>query len=162
MMAAENSNGFAGHTPAVTALGVATASAYSAYDAFGSQWSAEYAAGRGGSWLQSINVFDRGTANAWLRFHFFSTGFSASPDGTPWTMEGSDFANYLGYADVLASDWVSAGATANMASVRVNPVLPLYSLAGNRMVWGQIQTPGTPTAGALANAITFTLGVMYD
>lgn len=161
-MVTENSNGIVGHTPVVTAPGVATASAYSAYDAFGAQFSAQYAAGRGGGYLHRIMMFDRGTGNAWLRFHLFSTGFSASPDGTTWTMKGSDFANYLGYADVLPSDWVTAGATANMAAVDLQPPMPLYALNNTRMVWGQLSTPGTPTAGALASAITFTFGVMYD
>lgn len=154
--------GWMGHVSAITAPGVTTGSAYSAYDAVGGIFTAQLAAGNAGGFLHRIIMFDQATGNAWLRLHLFSTGFSASPDGATWTMRGADFPYYLGYADVLASDWVTGGTTANVAVVDLQPPLPLYAESGSRAIYGQLSNPGANTFGDKASGLVFNWGVMYD
>lgn len=142
---------------AVTIPNVVTGSAYSALDALGSAFEIPYAVGDKGGLLAQINVFDRGTASAHMRFHFFSTAFSATVVGDTWLLARVDEPNYLGYVDVSA--WVPAGAALIGKSIEN---IGLYGMSASRSVWCQVQTTGTPTFQATASGQRVSLVVLQD
>lgn len=148
-------------TSAVTIPGVSTGSAYSAYDAVGSAFQIPLAVGADGGVVTQLNAFDRGTANAPLRFHFFSTAFTPSNNGETFTIANTDEKNYLGYVDVGASNWVTAG-TGKLQARIIDQNIGLYGSNVSRSVWGQASTPTTPTFGNSQNPLTFSLVVMED
>ncbi len=148
-------------TSAVTIPGVSTGSAYSAYDAVGSAFQIPLAVGDEGGVVTQLNAFDRGTANAPLRFHFFSTAFTPSNNGETFTVANADEKNYLGYVDVGASNWVTAGIGKLQARV-TDQNIGLYGANVSRSVWGQTSTPATPTFGNSLNPLTFNMVVMQD
>lgn len=143
--------------------GITTGSAYSAYDAVGSAFRLPYAAGVDGGIHAQLIAFDRGTANAALRIHMFSTAFSASQDGTTFQVSPADYQSglYLGWIDIATTDWVTGGTAQNMARV-TGQSLGLYSLNGAREIHCQTQCVGTPTFGATANPLTFMPVVSQD
>lgn len=163
--------GRAGRTDFGSALvlpGVLTATGFDALDAFCTQFSATLAVGEPGGVVGSMLLFDGGSG-AWpARFHFFSTAFSASPIGTAWRLATADIPNYLGYIEVEASDWVSAGVGMQVARV-IDQNIPLESINGARMIWGQGQAVSNMSAfsaaaigGNTGAAMWATLGVLQD
>jgi hypothetical protein len=148
-------------TSAITIPNVATGSAYSAYDAVGSAFQIPLAVGDEGGLVAQLNAFDRGTANAPLRFHFFSTAFTPTPNGDTFAVAASDEPHYLGYIDVGAANWFTAGAGKNQARI-IDQNIGLYGAGVSRSVWGQAATPGTPTFGNSTNPLTFSLVFLQD
>lgn len=146
---------------AVIVPGVSTGSAYAANDAVGSAFEIPVALGEPGGLVAQLNVFDRGTANAPLRLHFFSTAFSAVNNGDPYTIAHADEKHYLGYIDVNAGHWVSAGAGLLHGRV-IDQNIGLYGTGLSRSVWAQAATPGTPTFGSTANPLSLNLVVLQD
>ena len=71
-------------TSAIAPSGVT--GAYAAFDAVGTAFQIPEAAGYVGGVIMTVNVFDRGTANAPLDLHLFSTAFTPAADNTPFTV----------------------------------------------------------------------------
>lgn len=143
--------------------GITTASAYSAYDAVGSAFQLPMAAGIDGGILSQLMAYDRGTANAALRVHLFSTAFSASQDGVTFQVSPADYQSgiHLGWIDIQTTDWVTGGTAQNMARVTGQPI-GLNSMSGARIVHAQMQCINAPTFGATANPITLMPVVSQD
>lgn len=148
-------------TSAVIVPGVATGSAYNAGDAIGSAFEIPVALGDPGGLVAQLNAFDRGTANAALRVHFFSTPASAVANGDPFTIARADEPNYLGYIDVNAAAWVSAGTNLMQARV-LDQNVGLYATGLTRSIYAQVATPAAPTFGSTANPLSLNLVVLQD
>lgn len=139
--------------------GVTTASAYSAYDAVGSAFEVPLTVGRKSSLIAQVNVYDNGTGNGNLLFHFFSRPPSAQVNGDTFTLADTDRWHHLGFAS--GNSWVTAGTARTM--MQMNDVhLALYNQSGNRSVWVQTVAVAAVTFGATASAQAFSLVSLED
>jgi len=146
----------------ISVPGITTGSAYSAWDAVGSKFEIPLAVGNRGGNGYTFALIDGATANADLNLHLFASGFSASPDGGTWTLADADREMYLGYVNFTAANWITAGADRNV-NQNLNPGLGLFCHdSAYRSVWGQFQTPSTPTFGDSANAMTLIVNSTID
>ena len=111
----------------------------------GRRFQLPYAAGVDGGILSQLIAFDRGTANAALRVHLFSTAFSASQNGVTFQVNPADYHSglYLGWVDIATADWVTGGTAQNMARVTGQPI-NLNSMSGARVIQPRCSVFGAP------------------
>jgi hypothetical protein len=144
--------GFSG----LTIPSVISASAYEAADAVGSAFEVDLMAGQRGAVVYNTVLVEQDIQQPSIRLHLFTTGFSASVNGTPWQLGDGDEPNYIGYTDYI--DWISAGAK-SICQVP-NPGLAMVSQdSGTRSLHGQFQALLAFTA-ASANTTPLQLNVM--
>lgn len=129
--------------------GVTTASAYSAYDAVGSTLEVPLVIGARDGLIAQVTMYDNGTANGNLAFHFFARPPSAQVDGATFTIADTDRWHHLGV--VSGSAWVTAGTARNMMQI-TDQHLILRNFSGSRSVWVNAVALAACTFGATASA----------
>jgi hypothetical protein len=128
---------------------VTTASAYSAYDTVGSAFEVPLVIGSKDGLITQVSVYDNGTGNGNLAFHFFARPPSAQVDGTTFTIADADRWHHLGV--ISGSTWVTAGTARNMMQISDQHLI-LRNFSGNRSVWVNTVALAAVTFGATASA----------
>lgn len=148
---------------AVVVPGVATASAYVAYDAVGSSFEMPLAVGAPGGVAYTLNVFNNAPSslNPNLALALFNTAFTPTTEGTIFTITGADQGKFLGFIDIPAADWITAGTDIMHAQIAV-PGIGLHSMSGGRSLYGQFQIRDANRFGATANPLTVTMTPLLD
>lgn len=141
------------HNSAIAVPGVSTASGYVTGAVMGSAFMMSAACGVDGALVAQVVVLDRGTAGPSIRQHFYSTAFSAIPDGSAWTLPDVDFLHYLGWVPIGSDSYISAG-TARIVSQVASTNIGIHAAANSRQVWSQLQfVSGNSAMGAIANPL---------
>jgi hypothetical protein len=151
-------------TSAVIVPNVATASAFVAYDAVGSSFEMPLAVGAPGGVAYTLNVFNNAptaAGNPNLALALFNTAFTPTTEGTIFTITGADQDKFLGFIEIAASDWVTAGTDSMHAQIEA-PGVGLHSVSGGRSLYGQFQIRDGNRFGATANPLTVTLTNLID
>ena len=143
-----------------TALGVTTGSAYVTGAVVGSAFEIKGACGVEGGLLGQTKLYDEASGNAALRLHFYSRQPSAIPNGSAFTLPAVDYEAHLGSVTGVTG-WISAGASVRYQEI-YEPNVSLYSLSGNRSIWGRFESLGQYTWGDSANPLRGHLMVLQD
>lgn len=144
---------------AVVIPSVTTGSAYSAYDAVGSSFKLPNLCGNRGGIAYTLNLVDRGTANANLDLMLFSSAFTPSTDGATFEIADADEKLFLG--SIQFNSWLTGGTAKNYCCV-TEPGVAIFAISGNRNIYGQFRTRATPTWGDSANPLMLMGQVVLD
>lgn len=150
------------HTSAIAVPGVSTASGYLPNAVMGSAFLMSAAAGVDGALVAQVGILDRGTAAPSIRQHFYSTAFSAIPDGSAWTLPDVDFLHYLGYVPIGSDAYISAGTARLFAQVATTNI-GIHATQGSRQVWSQLQfVSGNSAMGAITTPLWVNSVMLQD
>lgn len=140
--------------------------AYSAFSAVGSAFEIASAIGAEGGVVAQLLVTDRASAMSGLRLHFWNQVPPHVADKSAWMLPSGQENGYLGYIDVLSSDWVTAGISGGNTAMHarvINQNIGLYNNSGNnRSVWCNVQALNNLTFGGLNSAQTVRLVNLQD
>ncbi len=151
---------------AIVVPNVATASAFVKFDAVGSSFKFSALLGAPGGVAYTVQVFNNSptggaAGNPSLALALFNEAFTPTTEGTIFTITGADQHKFLGFVEILASQWVTAGSEVMHAQVPV-PGIGLHSVSGQRDLYGQFQIRDGGRFGETANPLVVSITPLLD